>query len=52
MYGTDIGGHMEIIDFIIEKRANDWNKSMEGSSLRGHMEIVKFVIQKGPGIWK
>ncbi len=47
MYGACLGGHMEIVNFMIEKGADNWNGGLYEACLGGHMEIVKLMIEKG-----
>jgi hypothetical protein len=45
------GGHKELVDFFIEKGANDWDDGMYGAAEGGHKELVDFFIQKGADWW-
>jgi len=41
------GDHIEIVNLMIEKGANDFNSAMVYASAEGNMEIVKLMIEKG-----
>jgi Ankyrin repeats (3 copies) len=41
------GGHMEIVNLMIEKGATDFDKAMNYAAYGGHIEIVKLMIKKG-----
>jgi len=41
------GGHMEIVQLMIEKGATDWNWGLQYVCKNGHMEIVQLMIDKG-----
>jgi ankyrin repeat protein len=48
------GGHhyvADIIQLMIEKGANDWNKAMYYAAGGGRMDIVLFMIEKGACNW-
>ncbi len=51
MYGACLGGHMEIVKYMIEKGANNWNVGLYDACEGGHMEIVNFIIKKGADGW-
>jgi len=38
-------GYIEIVKFMIEKGAKDWNCGLEDSCRNGQMEMVKFMIE-------
>jgi hypothetical protein len=46
MVGAAEGGHKELVDFFIEKGADNWNLGMEGSIEGGHRELVNFFQNK------
>ena len=41
------GGHQDLVDFFIQKGANDLNTGMENAAEGGHRDLVEFFIQKG-----
>ncbi len=47
MYEACLGGHMEIIKFMIGKGADNPNGGLYNACFGGHMEIVKLMIEKG-----
>src|SRR3990172_7440448 len=46
-----IGGHRDLVHFVIEYGANDWNLGLQGSCLCGHRYLVDFMIEKGADHW-
>ena len=46
-----LGGHMEIVQFLISKGANDWNNGLYYSCRGGHMDMVQLMIEKGADEW-
>ena len=51
MHGAAKGGHKDLVDFFIEKGANDWNSGMRGAANGGHKDLVDFFIKKGANDW-
>jgi hypothetical protein len=45
--GACLGGHIDIVNLMIEKGANDWNWGLSGACRGGHLNIVKLMISKG-----
>jgi hypothetical protein len=45
------GGHLDIIKFMIEKGADDWNGGLYNACYGGQVDIVKFMIEKGAYNW-
>ena len=41
------GGHMDIVQLMIEKGADNWNWGLQYACQDGHMDIVKLMIGKG-----
>ena len=39
-------GRTDLVEFFIEKGANDWNKGMEVAARGGHKELVDFFKKK------
>ncbi len=48
----DIKISLAVVEFFIEKRANDWDLGMGGAAERGHRDLVDFFIKKGARDWK
>jgi hypothetical protein len=44
-------GRIDLVDFFIEKGADDWNWGMRGAARGGHKELVDFFIEKGANDW-
>lgn len=47
MQGAALGGHMELIEFFIEKGCKNWNAGLMGAATGGNLNIVKFFHKKG-----
>ena len=45
------GGHKELVEFFIEKGADEWNEGMEYAARGGHKDLVDFFISKGATDW-
>jgi len=45
------GGHMDIVQYMIEKGANNWNSGLINACHGGHMDIVQLMIEKGANNW-
>ncbi len=45
------GGHMELVQLMIEKGATNWDSGLKCACKGGHMEIVKLMIEKGANDW-
>jgi hypothetical protein len=43
--------YINLIDFFIEKGANNWNLGMCGAAEGGHKELIDFFIEKGARDW-
>ena len=46
VYATD-GGHKDLVEFFVEKGADDWDWAMEHAIRKGHEDLQKFFIKKG-----
>ena len=46
-----IGGHRDLVHFVIEYGANDWNLGLQGSCQYGHRYLVDFMVEKGANDW-
>jgi len=51
MNGAAKEGHKDLVEFFIEKGANDWNAGMNGAARGGHKDLVEFFISKGADDW-
>ncbi len=51
LYGACIGGHIDIIELMIEKGAGSWNGGLQCACRGGHINIVKLMIEKGASCW-
>ena len=57
LYYAAKGGHMNIIQFLIEKAYKnnsffiDCNWGLSGAAKGGHMNIIDFFIEKGANAW-
>ena len=48
MYKAAKGGHLEIVQYLIdEKGADDFNYAMKMAASKGRLEIVKYLLEKG-----
>lgn len=47
LIGASIGGHRDLIDFFIDKGAENFNSALIGSIAGKNLDIVKFLISKG-----
>src|SRR5579872_6609560 len=45
------GGHIDIINLMIEKGVTDWNYGLARACKRGHREIIDMMINKGANNW-
>lgn len=45
------GGHLEIVNLMIAKGANNWDGDLGAACRGGHLEIVKLMIEKGAQNW-
>jgi ankyrin repeat protein len=50
-YSACSGGHLEIINIMIEKGADEWISGLSGACQGGHLEIVNLMIEKGANGW-
>ena len=44
-------GHLDVVQFMIDKGANDWNQAMLSAAENGYTEIVQLMIEKGADDW-
>ena len=51
LYGACQGGHMDIVNLMIEKGADRWNSGLVYACSGGHIAIVKLMIEKGANQW-
>lgn len=45
--GACKGGHMDMIELMISRGANNWTRALHNACEGGHMDIVKLMISKG-----
>src|SRR3989344_4264525 len=45
------GGHKELVEFFIQKGANDWNWGMRCAAEGGHKELVDLFVKNGANEW-
>lgn len=41
------GGHLKIVDFMIEKGASNWNGGLYGACQGGHLKMVQLMVDRG-----
>jgi len=47
LQGACKGGHMDLVQLMIDKGANNWNEGLLASCLGGHKDLAQFMIDKG-----
>jgi len=52
LYYACKGGHIDIIEMMIDKGAKKLNSELLKACVGGHLEIVKLMIKKGANDWK
>lgn len=45
------GGHIEIINYLIENGADAWDYAMAGAAIGGYLDIVKYFVDLGANKW-
>ena len=45
------GGYKDLVEFFIQKGADNWNYGMIGAAEGGSLDLVKFFIDKGANNW-
>lgn len=45
--GACFGGHMEMVELMVELGACDWHGGLFAASEKGHLEIVEYMIRLG-----
>ena len=45
------GGHLNIVNLMIEKGADNWNHGLRGACQNGHLNIINYMIDKGAYSW-
>ena len=45
------GGHLDVVQLLMEKGATDWNWGLVCACRGGHVEIVKLMIDNGANNW-
>jgi len=51
LYGACQGGHLYLVNMMINKGANDWNWGLWRACEGGHLDLVNMMIQKGADNW-
>ena len=51
LYYACKGGHLDIVNLMIEKGAKHWNYGLQGACEGGHLAIVNLMIDKGANNW-
>ena len=54
MKSASQGGYTDflaVVDFFIEKGADDWDSGMGGATKGGHKDLIDFFIEKGAEDW-
>ncbi len=51
LYGACEGGHLEIVNLMLQKGANDCNYGLCGACEGGHLDIINTMIEKGANDW-
>ncbi len=49
--GACEGGHMDMVELMIERGATNWNYGLYGACRGGHMDIVELMIERGAANW-
>ena len=50
-YGACLGGHIDIVKFMIKKGTNHWSCGLSYACIGGNIDIVKLMIEKGADDW-
>ncbi len=51
LQGACIGGHLKIVNIMIEKGANNWNWGLYNACMGGNLNIVNLMIKMGANDW-
>lgn len=52
LFGAAIGGHMDLIDWLIDEYdSEDWDDGLYGACLGGNIELVHLFIERGARDW-
>ncbi len=51
LYGACEGGHLNIVNLMIEKGASDWNWGLNGACIKGSLDIINLMIEMGANNW-
>ncbi len=46
LYKACKSGHLDIVNLVIEKGANDWNRGLIGAYRGGNLEIVNLMLER------
>lgn len=47
MYGAAKGGHKDLVEFFINKGADNWSYGLSGATQSGNLDLVDFFVKKG-----
>ncbi len=47
LIGAVLGGHLELVQLMLDKGANNYNAGLEGAAWGGHLELVQLMLDKG-----
>jgi hypothetical protein len=47
LFGACVGGHLQLVNLMIENGANAWNNSLKGACIGDHISLVNLMIKKG-----
>ena len=55
LYGAAMGGHMDIVQLMLDKGTINYDWGLRGAAMGGHMDIVQLMLSKGAkpndGLW-
>ncbi len=49
--GACQGGHLDLVNLMIENGARRWNLGLMGACRGGHLELTNLIIEKGADDW-
>ncbi len=51
LHEASVGGHKSLIDYFVERGANNWNLGLAGATVGNNEYLIKFFIEKGANNW-